>query len=875
MRQVLLELSGTLLTTLDHDERVLAHRDAREAGGRLRCLEIRLVDFEAQQLYCAYASATDEGYVENWRSSLDEGVSGWVVRHNEAQLINDMPGDPRVAVVAGTDADPQASILVPLTVDGTVIGVLALDRTEGRTFEQAELEPAKLFANLAAVAIQNSRRYEDVRRIHASNLRTLCAALNAKDYYTLGHTARVAAYMIMLGGELGWSDETVRVIGEAAYLHDIGKIGISDRVLTKPGKLNDREWAMMRRHPVISADIVRPLYDDDVVLGVRHHHERLDGRGYPDGLAGEQIPLIARAMCVVDSYDAMSFERPYHRGLSYTQCLAELERCKGTQFDPDMVDAFVRVLKRMAAVRAHALVIGERAASAIDAAAHARLSADGSEDDPAFAQVNDILRRVRDEHPGVSYVTTMARRGEDYVIICDAETDPEERSPLGEVVVGDEEVAHVLAGEQPDLCVASADQFGVWISAMSPIRLPDGEIVAAVCVDCPACGDDTEAGMPADVTQALTKLLQGAQERVNRVEEDAITDLLSGLYNHRYLHEGLAREIGRAQQSGDDLSLVLCDVDHLERFNRQVGHPKGDEALRLIGQLVESASRRTDLCARFGGDEFAMVLSGVGGAEAFATAEGLRAAVEQAGIGLDGQTLTMSLGVATYPWDGQDKETLIDEARHALDVAKHQGRNRCVGFAARSGDGSGKNGADALDYLAMMAELTDAKTLYETTHSETVARLARVLAAELGLTGEAAAQVGEAARLRDIGQFAIPDDVLGKPGQLSAEEWALIREHPDAGARLLRRLGLDSVADAVAHHHERFDGTGYPAALMGHEIPLTARIVAAASAFQALLNDRPYRAAQTAADALDEMRRCAGTQFDPDVVAALERVVSA
>ncbi len=290
LRQVLLELSGTLLATLDEGNVFSRIASLVKRVVDYDCLEIRLVDPEAQQLYCAYASASGEGYLENWRSSLDEGVSGWVVRHNEAQLVNDMPGDPRVAVVPGTEADPQASILVPLTVGGTVIGVLALDRGEGRTFDEHELEPAKLFANLAAIAIQNSRRYEDVKRIHASNLRTLCAALNAKDYYTLGHTARVAAYMIMLGRELGWADETVRVIGEAAYLHDIGKIGISDRVLTKPGKLNDREWAMMRQHPVISADIVRPLYDEDVVLGVRHHHERLDGRGYPDGLAGEQIP---------------------------------------------------------------------------------------------------------------------------------------------------------------------------------------------------------------------------------------------------------------------------------------------------------------------------------------------------------------------------------------------------------------------------------------------------------------------------------------------------------------------------------------------------------------------------------------------------------
>ena len=133
LRQVLLELSGTLLTTLDHDSVFSRIATLVKRVVDYDCLEVRLVDPEAQQLYCAYASAAGEGYLENWRSSLDEGVSGWVVRHNEAQLVNDMPGDPRVAVVPGTEADPQASILVPLTVDGTVIGVLALDRSEGRT----------------------------------------------------------------------------------------------------------------------------------------------------------------------------------------------------------------------------------------------------------------------------------------------------------------------------------------------------------------------------------------------------------------------------------------------------------------------------------------------------------------------------------------------------------------------------------------------------------------------------------------------------------------------------------------------------------------------------------------------------------------------
>ena len=344
LRQVLLELSGTLLTTLDHADVFSRIATLVKRVVDYDCLEIRLVDPEAEQLYCAYASAAEADYLENWRSSLDEGVSGWVVRHNEAQLVNDMPGDPRVAVVAGTEPDPQASILVPLTVDGTVIGVLALDRSEGRTFDEHELEPAQLFANLSAIAIQNSRRYEDVRRIHASNLRTLCTALNAKDYYTLGHTARVATYMIMLGRELGWSDETVQVIGEAAYLHDIGKIGISDRILTKAGKLNDREWAMMRQHPGAGARLLRRIGLDSLADAVAHHHERFDGTGYPAALSGREIPLAARIVAVAAAFQALLNDRPYRAAQTVADALEEMRRCTGTQFDPDVVAGLERVV---------------------------------------------------------------------------------------------------------------------------------------------------------------------------------------------------------------------------------------------------------------------------------------------------------------------------------------------------------------------------------------------------------------------------------------------------------------------------------------------------------------------------------------------------
>src|SRR5665647_1844218 len=166
--------------------------------------------------------------------------------------------------------------------------------------------------------------------------------------------------MTLLGRELGWTDDRLAEVQDADYLHDIGKIAVSDRVLLKAGPLSSEEWELMRQHPGISAEIVRPLFSEELTLAVRHHHERFDGDGYPDGLAGAAIPLVARAMCLVDAYDAMSCGRPYKVGLTRRQCLDEMRRCSGAQFDPELVTTFVRALERLEGRRRRGVAVAER-----------------------------------------------------------------------------------------------------------------------------------------------------------------------------------------------------------------------------------------------------------------------------------------------------------------------------------------------------------------------------------------------------------------------------------------------------------------------------------------------------------------------------------
>ena len=216
----------------------------------------------------------------------------------------------------------RSGLILSFVVAGQLIGGAILFDRQPRHFEHLELLQG--LAQLAGQAIANARLYDEVSRLHLGNLKALSSALNAKDYCTLGHAGRVAAYMVLLGRELGWSEERLAEVQDAAYLHDIGKLAVSDRVLTKAGPLSSEEWELMRQHPAISAEIVGSLFDSELVAGVRGHHERFGGGGYPDGLVGKAIPQMARAMCVADCYDAMSSERPYHAALDYKACLAEL-----------------------------------------------------------------------------------------------------------------------------------------------------------------------------------------------------------------------------------------------------------------------------------------------------------------------------------------------------------------------------------------------------------------------------------------------------------------------------------------------------------------------------------------------------------------------
>lgn len=244
-------------------------------------------------------------------------------------------------------ADLGNTILVhPLTREDKVIGILIASDRRGSdpTVSSVDMKLVGATAAHMGIFLENASLYEDLNAMFLGTLEGLTASIDAKDRYTCGHSQRVALLSSQLARELGMSDSVVNRVHIAGLVHDVGKIGVPERVLCKPGRLTDEEFDWIRKHPTIGHKILRDIPQlKDVLPGVLHHHERWDGRGYPEGLAGEAIPMFARLIALADSFDAMSSNRTYRSALSRGEVLSEIRRCAGTQFDPRLTPAFVRL----------------------------------------------------------------------------------------------------------------------------------------------------------------------------------------------------------------------------------------------------------------------------------------------------------------------------------------------------------------------------------------------------------------------------------------------------------------------------------------------------------------------------------------------------
>jgi len=369
-------------------------------------------------------------------------------------------------------------------------------------------------------------------------------------------------------------------------------------------------------------------------------------------------------------------------------------------------------------------------------------------------------------------------------------------------------------------------------------------------------------------------LYQRSSLASRRATRDAHTDSLTLVGNNRAYELGLSMAMDAAYEEGRPLTLCLVDVDDFKQINDTYGHPLGDQVLVEIARLL----RPENDCVgtfRFGGDEFAMILA-CGERQARAHIEALYARLASASFS-HGAEAKVSVGIATYPSHADDVADLESAADSALYWAKLHGKNRFCAYSASVAEAQAPAELERrierqarLRAAENLIRVVDAKDEYTGAHSERVALLVESIARQLELEDELVEQLKLAGRLHDLGKIAIPDRVLQKPGDLTPHEARQLAHHPQLGASLLDGMDIRPVDVWIKHHHEHWDGSGYPHGLAGEEIPFGSRLILVADAYDAITTDRSYRDAATPQQAVEELRKNAGTQFDPEVVAALQ-----
>jgi diguanylate cyclase (GGDEF)-like protein len=369
-------------------------------------------------------------------------------------------------------------------------------------------------------------------------------------------------------------------------------------------------------------------------------------------------------------------------------------------------------------------------------------------------------------------------------------------------------------------------------------------------------------------------LYQRSSLASRRATRDAHTDSLTRIGNNRAYELGLTNAFEAASEDGSRLTLCLVDVDDFKRINDTYGHPLGDQVLVEVARILHAESDCVGTF-RFGGDEFAILLS-CGETAAHGHVDELYRRISEAPFS-HGATTTVSVGFATFPDHALDVESLEQAADSALYWAKLNGKNRFCAYSATVAEAQAPAELERrverqarLRAAENLIRVVDAKDEYTGAHSERVAVLVEAIARELGVDEDNVEQLKVAGRLHDLGKIAIPDRVLQKPGALTPHEERQLAHHPQLGASLLDGMDIRPVDVWIKHHHEHWDGSGYPHGLAGEEIPFGSRLILVADAYDAITTDRSYREATTPEQAIAELRRNAGIQFDPNVVAALE-----
>ncbi|HEX6185227.1 MAG TPA: diguanylate cyclase [Pyrinomonadaceae bacterium] len=603
---------------------------------------------------------------------------------------------------AGAGSAAEISLLV--TGGLTLLLLVYLPRRHRKALDEVRRAESERLARAQAAA-----------DLHLRAVESLAIAIDAKDQTTHGHIRRTQVYALELGRLLGVGADELEALRAGALLHDVGNLAVPEYILNKPGRLSAAEFEKMKVHTSVGGDIVRrigfPYPVEDVV---RSHHERWDGTGYPRGLKGESIPLVARIVSAVDFYDSMRCDRPYRAGRAREESLALLRRMAGKSFDPVVVEMFVKHVDDFDALLSpedlREQVQTEETPTAVKAAdttTGAAVSRDGAE---GFRSIAAAQREVAALHELAQIIGTSLNLQDTAALVAArlraivpfdacAIYAVDEKTGRAEPVFAAGEWAEFFGSRG----VAVGEGITGWVIANSRAMRdtpPELELAGAPeevasqvadVISCPLVREDGAFGAITLHSKAAaaygeehlrlleTVCLHTSVALANalaheRTRESALTDHLTGLPNARALHLMLEHRLAECRRyEGEVVSVLSIDVDDFKSVNEQFGHGLGDRLLASVASVVKGQLRQMDMLARFAGDEFLAVMPGASGQVAANVAERVRLAVESHGFNIKtgrNVQVTVSVGTSSYPSDGETADDLLGAA------TRHMSRDR-------------------------------------------------------------------------------------------------------------------------------------------------------------------------------------------------------
>jgi diguanylate cyclase (GGDEF)-like protein/putative nucleotidyltransferase with HDIG domain len=582
--------------------------------------------------------------------------------------------------------------------------------------------------------IDDERRHvEEMADLHLATIEALALAIDAKDQTAQSHIRRVQVYATSIAKGLGMSENEIQGVKTAALLHDIGKLAVPEHILSKPGPLTQEEFQKIRVHPQVGAEIISAVpFPYPVAPLILSHHERWDGKGYPQGLKGEEIPLGARILSVVDYYDALTSDRPYHKAMAPEAAMALLQQEAGRALDPAVVQMFVRMASEM-----------EAAAQTIETATPRRLSLEPTNErgrpavgfSPETNKTSTVFEDIALAHREIYALYEIAQTMGTSLGVAD--TMALISSKLSNLVpfsacalfLFDEEAdslrCRFATGVEADaigtMSVRAGQGLAGWVARnRRPLvnARPSAEFEAAglakstalqSALVAPLVFSDRFIGtlavystQPDFYTDDHRRLLDRVSEQASAVihnsivfeqtQEDSLTDPLTGLPNTRFMFMHLTRELARAERLKAEVALLVMDLDNFKEINDNHGHHVGDRALREVATVLRSGIRPYDICVRYAGDEFIVVLSGCGADEAERKRVELQRTVDEVLFeARPGRRLPLaiSVGAAIYPQDGDSYEALLATAdsRMYRDKSRRKQRAHVQPAAATGTDG--------------------------------------------------------------------------------------------------------------------------------------------------------------------------------------------